>query len=128
MCWLTLAECLGTVDGEVCFVPAEVSTSNISENGLILRSIWCSSSYQAFAISDITCRSVILCNPQNQQKHQNFLGFPSWPAAVTLSSDVGVIQVAAPYKSLRAVNCFETAAAWDAKLEERYNLFFFAQL
>lgn len=61
-------------------------------------------------------------------KHQHFLGFPSQPAAVTLNSDVGVIQVAVPYMSLRAINCFETAAAWDAKLEEMYNLFFFAKL
>lgn len=46
---------------------------------------------------------------------------------MTLNSDVGVIKVAASYMSLRAMNCFETAAAWDAKLKERYNLFFFAQ-
>lgn len=34
----------------------------VSANDLILRSIWCSSSSQAFAVSDITYRSVILCN------------------------------------------------------------------
>lgn len=36
---------------------------------------------------------------------------------MTLNSDVGVIQVAVAYMSLRSVNCFETAASWDAKLE-----------
>lgn len=54
--------------------------------------------------------------------------FPSQPAIVTLNLDVGVIQVAALYMSLRVINCFETAAVWDAKLEERFKLFFFAQL
>lgn len=47
---------------------------------------------------------------------------------MTLNLDVGVIQVTALYMSLRVINCFETAAVWDAKLEERFKLFFFAQL
>lgn len=101
----TLAGCLGNVNGEVHFVPAEASTSKVSANDLILRSIWYSSSSQAFAVSDITYRSVILCNPQNQQKHQlkKFLGFPSQPAIITLNLDDGVLQVVVPYMSLRAI-------------------------
>lgn len=87
------------------FVPAEASTSKVSANDLILRSIWYSSSSQAFAVSDITYRSVILCNPQNQQKHQlkKFLEFPSQPAIITLNLDDGVLQVVVSYMSLRAI-------------------------